>query len=103
MATWIKVEGGLVISTTVTPANGRSFTLKEMQRYVGGYIEPLPLRDGRILWLNEEGKLDELPYNPVADQIAHEGTGIAWNDGIVGDVLIATREESGENDDEEEK
>lgn len=96
MALWIRVNNGAVITEHVFPENGKSFTLEELQHFVGGYIEALKMNDGRIMWLNEEGKQDELPYNPVADLIAQKQTGIAWDDGIVGDVVIATKEESGE-------
>lgn len=98
MALWIKTNGA---PQTVAPANGKHFTLEEMQTFVGGYIEALELNDGTVMYLNEEGKLNELPYNLVADQIAHQLTGIAWTDGIVGDVLIATRAETGDEEDED--
>ena len=98
MALWIKAKAA---PQTVTPANGKHFTLTELQTFVGGYIEALDLENGTIMYLNEEGKLNELPYNPVADQIAHQCTGIAWNDGIVGDVLVATRAETGDDEDED--
>lgn len=99
MALWIKATAP---AETVSPANGKTFTLAELQHFVGGYIEVLELSDGTLMYLNEDGKLNELPYNPVADEIAHRLTGIAWNDGIVGDVLIATEEESGRHGEDEE-
>jgi len=97
MALWIKTDSQ---TETVTPQNGTRFTLEELQNFVGGYIEPLTLKDGSIMWLNEEGKLNQLPYNPMANRIAHEQTGIAWDDGIVGNVLIATRAESGDEEED---
>lgn len=102
MALWIRIAEGAVVSTAVSPANGKSFTLTELNRFVGGYIEALTLDDGRVVWLNEEGKRHRLPINPVADLLAHKQTGIASWDRIVGDVLIATPEESGEGQEEEE-
>ena len=39
----------------VKPKKGVSFSLKELQGYVGGYIETIKFRDGRILVVNEEG------------------------------------------------
>jgi hypothetical protein len=48
----------------ITPANGLYFTLAEMQKYVGGLIEIIPLdREGledKLLVVNEEGKLTGL-------------------------------------------
>ncbi len=48
------------------PENGRDFQLKELQEIVGGYIEIVPTKDGRIMVCNEEGKLDGLPRNEQA-------------------------------------
>jgi hypothetical protein len=54
----------------IKPANGRYFKLEEMQAYVGGLIEIIPL-DGdvledKLLVVNEEGKLENLPLNILA-------------------------------------
>lgn len=51
---------------TVEPKNGTDFTLEELQGYVGGYIEIIHLNDGRIMVINEEGKLLDLPVNLLA-------------------------------------
>ena len=77
------------------PANGVYFTLEELQKGVGGYIEALYLHDGRVMFVNEDGKRLELPPNPLADMMAHQQTRIAENDHIVGDVIICTRAEAG--------
>lgn len=98
MALWIKTDG---TSAAVQPQNGATFTLDELQHYVGGLLEALDLGGGLTMWLNEEGKLDELPYNPVADEVAHRHTAIAFTDGIVGDVLVATREETAGDEEED--
>lgn len=97
MATFIRHSA--LGSETVKP-KGETFTLAEMQGYVEGYLEALQLSDGRVMWLNEEGKLDGLPFNPEANVIAHELTGIADWDMIVGNVLIATLEETEGDEDE---
>ena len=97
MALWIKAGAA---GESVMPANGKTFTLDELQRYAGGLIEALELNGGTVMYLNEEGKLNDLPCNVEADRIAHRETGIAWHDGIAGDVLIATR--AGTGGDEEE-
>jgi hypothetical protein len=74
--------------TPVTPENGKSFNLKELQDHVGGYIETFPMpkhksRDiKRIMIMNEEGRLHGLPKNVVASAaFGPEGH-------IVGDVVI---------------
>jgi len=51
----------------IKPANRRYFKLEEMQAYVGGLIQIIPL-DGegleeQLLVLNEEGKNINLPFN----------------------------------------
>lgn len=51
----------------ITPANGVYFTLEEMQQYVGGLIQIIPLEgeghDDRLLVVHDEGKLIDLSYN----------------------------------------
>lgn len=59
--------------------------LREMQDLVGGYIEVLWLKDGNVLVVNEEGKINGLPYNEEATQLIQEN-GI--NDLIVGNAIL---------------
>lgn len=102
MAVYIKAKTQDMVE--VAPAKGNAFRLEELQKFVGGYIEAVYLRDGRVMWLNEEGKLDGLPYNAIATDMARRLSGLhEGNLPIVGDVVIATREESGEGDDEDEQ
>jgi hypothetical protein len=69
----------------VRPANGEYFTLKEMQTIVDGLIEILPTRlPDFSLVINEEGKLEDLPYNPAGTSMYKYGN----KDTIVGDVLV---------------
>jgi len=62
----------------------KRFSLKELQSYVGGYIQIVKTRDNRIMVLNEEGKLNNYPYNEIATSLYIYGK----NDKIVGDVLV---------------
>ena len=102
MATYYKTNGEV---KEVSPENGKFFTLEEMQKMVGGLIEIEPLPSGKLIVVNEEGKLIGLEKNEKASE--------EWlkeypyekypfnNDGtIAGDALIATEEEL--NEDEEE-
>ena len=41
-------------------------TLKEAQKFVGGYVEGITFPNGDLLLINEEGKLINLPLNPEA-------------------------------------
>ncbi len=61
---------------TIEPKYGTNFTLEELQQYVGGYIEILhpPSKYNAILIINEEGKLLNLPLNPLASQIWQDGS-----------------------------
>ena len=82
-------------SILITPAGeiraifpaGKTWTLKELQAHVGGYIElsPLPQKRGepkRILVLNEEGLLHGLPKNTMVSAIFGKDAN------IVGTVVV---------------
>lgn len=56
-------------SEDYTPKNGTTFELEEMQKIVGGYIEIIRLKDGRIIIVNEEGLPQGLPVNIEATNI----------------------------------
>lgn len=100
MALWIKATGE---SVEVQPENGKSFTLGELQRMVGGYIEPVYLNDGDIMWVNEEGRLQGLPLNREGCDIMRRRSRLDPANIIVGDVVVMTREESGDGEDEQEE
>ena len=70
-----------------------AINLEELQSVVGGYIEPVPVTVGNgqyIMIVNEEGKLQNLPYNLCATRIRnnHRRT----EDFIVGDVAIVKQQ-----------
>lgn len=65
----------------ITPDNGKYFSLKELQKYVGGYIEMLLTNDDRTMIINEEGKLKNLEINNEANKLIEEIV-------IVGDVVV---------------
>ena len=77
----------------VSPANGKEFTLGELQAYVGGLIEPVSLRrdikgtetNWREMYVNEEGLLYNLKVNPTASILAGKT--------IVGDAIVVTMDE----------
>ena len=88
MARLIKSTG---TARSVHPKNGKTFSLKELQQYVGGYIELVHLNDGRIMVVNEEGKIRKVQENKVATTWLHK---YANNRGyIVGDVLVCNEDE----------
>ena len=81
-------NAGVAVYTVedVEPANGRDFSLEELQGYVDGLIDIVSLYDGRIMVVNDEGLLDGLPITPLATAIYQNATGV--NDYILGNVLI---------------
>ena len=70
-------------SKEVHPANGDHFEIEEMVKIVEGTIQMIPLPDGRIMTLNEEGRPDAdagrvgLPPNEQATELA----GLPFNEG----------------------
>lgn len=60
----------------VSPANGKSFTLEELQHYVGGYVQvlPMPGTGQSIMVVDEEGKIKHKRMNSIATKL--------WRDGI---------------------
>jgi hypothetical protein len=60
-------------------------TLKEMQDCVEGYIEFVWLKDGKILVVNEDGKIKGMEPNHIATSIIMDQ---GMNDHIVGNALL---------------
>lgn len=83
--TLIKLDGSQL---TITPQEGNQFTLKEMQHYVGGYIEIVYLQNNLIMVINEEGRLLGLPRNEKATKLANFH--LDFDDYIAGDVVICS-------------
>ena len=84
-------------SEAIRPANGANFSLPELKAIVGAgappgcdWIEIVPTKDGRILVINEEGKLYGLPRNAQATALAALPTtaDLAQLRAILGDALI---------------
>ncbi len=90
MATLITPSGKV---EAITPRNGATFSADEMHELVDGYLECLRLRDGRIMWFDEEGKLKRKPPNMVATFIALDV--LQRGDVIVGNAVITTLAEAG--------
>lgn len=79
--------------TVVVPQNRKKFTLEEMQKFVGGYIEIVrpPGRSDALLVVDEDGKSKNLPFNPLATKMWQEGCeagSMRADDPIVGTVLL---------------
>lgn len=87
MAKLYKATGEII---EVEPKNGSDFSLEELQSFVGGPIETVPLTDEEYMIVNEEGKLRNLLYNSAATKIYNEA--LDWDgDWIVGDALVCRK------------
>lgn len=62
------------------------FTLAELQEYVGGYIELIPIGENYLV-VNEEGRLLDLPVNENATRIVAQLGYLP----IVGDALFTEK------------
>ena len=60
----VQMKPIVIIITEIQPE------LEDCQKVVGGFVEMVYLEDGRQMLVNEEGLLKELPYNPIASQLA---------------------------------
>ena len=60
--------------------------LKEMQEFVGGYIEYIRLPNGDTMIVNEEARLLDLEINREASIIYYEATGLPK--AILGNVIV---------------
>lgn len=85
MATLYKVEDDNlnVIHPQVTevePENGHHFSLQELHKMIGGYIEIVQLGEGRIAVVDESGILKSRIYNFLASSKTYRA--------LYGNVLI---------------
>lgn len=83
MATIIKTTGE---KENIEPADGKVFSLKELQKAVNGYIEIVSLDSGKLMIVDEEGLIKPDPIlNKEASKIAGQR--------IVGQVIIIDRDQ----------
>ena len=75
---------GEVIETS--PKNGKNYTYEELRDIVGGFIQIIFLKD-KFMIINEEGKLNNLPYNDNAT-VLYRANFRNTTDFIVGDALL---------------
>lgn len=59
------------VHTLEAPKDGEHYSLDELQAMVEGLIEPIPCPFSRhhVCYANEEGLLQNLPYNEVASNL----------------------------------
>lgn len=84
MATLYKLTGEEI---DVSPANGKTFTQRELQAYVGGYFEMGYTKTGKTMVFDEEGKVKRKLYNRKATALHR------YDNQIVGDVVVGEASE----------
>jgi hypothetical protein len=92
MATLIDADG---TEKQVFPRNPkRGFDLKQLYELIDcTTVEMITLRDGRTMWMDEDGKYNEaLTLNGKATQLFH-GAGGMPDDFVVGKVLVCSKGE----------
>lgn len=78
----LKVDGS---QQDYPPANGKTFTLDELKKAIGGgWIEIIRLPGGRLMVIDEEGKLKNMELNRQATLLLP----FFMKDCIVGDALL---------------
>lgn len=84
---------GLVITTDKVVTDRDFASLKDFQKVVEGYIEPVTLRDGSTMYVNEEFLYANVAFNSIASDVCGLGglphlmlSGIKGNVVIVGPV-----------------
>ena len=87
-AVLITVDGVLAAVKPEEPG-AKTFTLKELQGYVGGYIEVVSFKHG-LLVVDEEGKLKHAPINRAATHFLKSL--LRRGDFLVGNVLIVKKD-----------
>lgn len=65
----------------------------EIHEFVGGYFEVVRIKHDILMWLNEEGKLIDLPMNRGATMLAHMAGAISEYDYIAGNVVFTGSED----------
>lgn len=66
----------------IVPLGGLQF----LQDSVGGYVQAMDLSENLTIWMNEEGKMNSLPFNQAATSIYIKFLGSG--DFIVGTVVF---------------
>lgn len=69
----------------IKPMNGEKFMPQELQSYVGGFIETIDLYDGRVMVIDEMGKMKGRSPNIKATQILNMSEVLDY---VVGDVVV---------------
>lgn len=69
-----------LITTDGKQEHRSKMSFEEMQAFVGGYVEVVPIKDGQVVICNEDGLSQRLPVNSVFGR-------------FVGNIVVCAREE----------
>ena len=83
----IPVKGEL---KAVYPKNGSKFSLKELQEFVGGFIELVTVPGEKFVVCNEYGKIENLPVNKNATEAFKSS--LMSGDTLNGDIAVISKE-----------
>lgn len=84
-ALFIQTDG---TETPIEPDDGKVFTLDKLQELVGGYVEIIARKNGKIMLGDEDGRMKNLPINRMATDLLHSWLAPAPTVTLVGDILI---------------
>ena len=91
MAMLIKASGEII--KNIDPANGNDFSLEELREHVScEFVQMIYLKDDRIMWLDEYGKMKDHVCNDTASLLLWEAGG-GKTDYIAGDAFICKKGE----------
>jgi len=79
---------GHMIKSDGSEGNWDLFRLAELQKAVGGYVEVIKLPNNKVMLVNEEGKIRNLPINEKATMFVKAEMQGAFSDDIRGDVIV---------------
>jgi hypothetical protein len=76
--------------TDVEPVNGSDFKIGELYTHTKSTIvQMIDMPDGRLMWMDEEGKLNGKEPNPVATKLVEKW--LLPGDYIAGHALVCTK------------
>jgi hypothetical protein len=88
-----KNKGVNMLKTITTKDEAKALTLKVAQKYVGGLVECVTFPNNDTLIINEEGKMQDLPFNKLATDLwrkhfTKETHIFGYDDFVVGNAIV---------------
>ena len=77
----------VIITTDGDATKISEISLKSLQTAVGGWVQAVDLDHDLTIWVNEEGKMDGLPVNPIATRLWEKYIGVG-TDIIAGNAVF---------------